>query len=138
MWVGTADGLSKYNGFTFDTFTTRDSLSDNFITSVIDDGNCLWFGHRNGGITWFDGKKFKPVNYNGRQLSSITHFAKSPDGRIWVSTLSDGLFRLEIGEIRFESNIFPDQQSIHSFAFINDNELLLGSGSGLLDRKSVV
>ena len=132
LWVGTADGLSKYNGFTFDTFTTRDSLSDNFITSVIDDGNCLWFGHRNGGITWFDGKKFKPVNYNGRQLSSITHFAKSPDGRIWVSTLSDGLFRLEIGEIRFESNIFPDQQSIHSFAFINDNELLLGSGSGLL------
>lgn len=135
LWIGTADGLSKYNGFTFKTFTIPDSLADNFITSAIDDGSCLWFGHRNGRITWFDGKKFKPVDYNGRQLSSITHFAKSPDGRIWVSTLADGLFRLERGEIRFESNIFPDHRSIHSFAFINDNELLIGSGSGLLHGK---
>jgi len=82
LWIGTADGLSKYNVFTFKTFTIPDSVADNFITSAIDDGSCLWFGHRNGRITWFDGKKFKPVNYNGRQLSSITHFAKSPDGRI--------------------------------------------------------
>ena len=136
LWIGTADGLSLYNGFEFKTFTTLDSLADNFITSAIDDGSCLWFGHRNGRITWFDGEKFHPVNYNGRQLSSITHFSKNPDGHIWVSTISDGLFRLEKGEIRFESNIFPLQKSIYSFVFMSNDELLIGSGSGLQQGKT--
>ena len=132
LWVGTADGLSKFNGFTFQTFTTLDSLADNFITSSIDEGICLWFGHMNGRITWYDGKEFRPVDYKGRELSPITHFAKSTDGRIWVSTLTDGLFRLEHGEILFESNIFPELKSINTFAFTKYNELLIGSGSGLL------
>ena len=32
LWVGTGNGLSRYNGFIFENFTTNDSLADNFIT----------------------------------------------------------------------------------------------------------
>lgn len=136
LWVGTADGLSCYNGFTIKSFTYRDSLAGNFITSAIDDGEFIWFGHRNGGITFYDGNEFKPVRSKEKHLSPVTCFGKSPDGQIWVSTLSDGLFRLIKGEIVFDSNIFSGQEPIYTFAFITDDELLFGTGTGLMHGKT--
>ena len=132
LWVGTDEGLLRYNGFIFEHYTTNDSMAYNFVTSSIRFGGGLWFGHMNGRLSFYNGKKFNPVIYPGRNLSPITHFAKSPDGEIWMSTLSDGLFKLDKDKIVFESKIFKDQQFIHSFDFLNDNELLVGTGSGLI------
>src|SRR5665648_1160805 len=40
LWIGTGDGLSRYDGFTFLNYGTIDSLADNFITCGIRDGDC--------------------------------------------------------------------------------------------------
>ncbi len=32
LWIGTGNGLSKYDGFAFKNHTVNDSLADNFIT----------------------------------------------------------------------------------------------------------
>jgi len=95
LWVGTGNGLSRYNGIVFETFTTADSLADNFITSGISEGKCAWFGHMNGGLSYFDGKKFRPSGLNLTGSGPVTHFAKDPDGEIWLSTYSDGLMRID-------------------------------------------
>lgn len=131
LWIGTGDGLSQYNGFNFTNYTTRDSLADNFVCNSITDDISIWLGHWNGRVSYYDGKKFHPVNYHGRILSRVTHFAKSPDGHMWMSTLSDGLFMLDKDKIIFESNITIEEQ-INYFDFLNDHELLIGSGSGLI------
>jgi ligand-binding sensor domain-containing protein len=70
LWVGTGDGLYRYNGFIFKPFTTSDSLADNFITSAINDGEGLWFGHMNGRLSYFNGKKFHTVNIPQSNLIS--------------------------------------------------------------------
>lgn len=131
LWVGTDNGLSKYNGFKFENFTTRDSLADNFATCSIRDGKNLWFGHPNGRLSFYDGKSFHTVSYPAKELSPITHLVKSPDGQVWISTLTNGLFKLENNKIVFENIIFKNQQPIYSFEFLSNNELLLGTGSGL-------
>jgi ligand-binding sensor domain-containing protein/serine phosphatase RsbU (regulator of sigma subunit) len=132
LWVGTGNGLSKYNGFTFENYSNSDSSADNVITCNISDGEWLWFGHYNGGLSYFNGKKYHALNIQQPNLSPITHFAKTLDGMIWVSTYSDGLFKLdkEIGVI--QHNTFKDKTIIISFEFLNDSELIVGTISGLL------
>jgi ligand-binding sensor domain-containing protein len=51
LFVGTGNGLSRYNGFIFQNFTINDSLADNFVTCGIRDGENMWFGHMNGKIS---------------------------------------------------------------------------------------
>ncbi len=132
LWVGTDNGLFRYNGFKFDKFATRDSLADNYITCGISDRESLWFGHSNGGLSYFNGKKFHAFNIQLPNVSQITHFAKSPDGRIWASTYSDGLLKLgkEAGVVKYK--MLRDHVVIISFDFLNDNELLIGTNTGLL------
>ena len=132
LWVGTENGLFRYNGFKFENYTTSDSLADNFITCGISDGECLWFGHWNGRLSYFNGKKFIAVNIPQPDLSPITHFAKSPDGQIWVSTYSDGLLKLSKDTGVIKHYLFKDQTIIISFDFLGDNELLVGTNTGLL------
>lgn len=53
IWVGTQDGLNRYDGYGFNVFRTiagdTNSLCDNFILSLAEDadGN-IWMGTRNG------------------------------------------------------------------------------------------
>ena len=45
MWFGTTDGLTRYDGNNFQTFTTDDGLSRNTIGLIFEDRNgMLWFG----------------------------------------------------------------------------------------------
>jgi ligand-binding sensor domain-containing protein/serine phosphatase RsbU (regulator of sigma subunit) len=132
LWIGTGSGLSKYNGFEFENYTVNDSLADNFITCSISSGNDLWFGHMNGRISYYHNKKFYKVNTQGKELSPVTHFARDPKGDIWFSTYEEGLFRLDAQDFSFKSKPFSDHQVIHTFEFVNDHEVLLGTGTGLM------
>jgi ligand-binding sensor domain-containing protein/serine phosphatase RsbU (regulator of sigma subunit) len=135
LWVGTGNGLYRYNGIIFETFTFVDSLTDNFITSGISDGKYTWFGHMNGGLSCFDGKKFTPYRLDLTSSSPVTHFAKSPDGRIWLSTYSDGLMRIDKANRVLKQNMSKNKVSILTFEFLNDKELLAGTNYGLLFLK---
>jgi ligand-binding sensor domain-containing protein/serine phosphatase RsbU (regulator of sigma subunit) len=132
LWIGTGSGLSQYNGFVFENYTVRDSLADDFITCGISNGTDLWFGHMNGRITFYHNQKFSKVNAQGRDLSPVTHFARDPKGNIWFSTYEEGLFRLDAHDVSIQSKPFSIHQVIHRFEFINEHEVLLGTGTGLM------
>ena len=132
LWVGTGNGLTRFNGFVFENYPASDSLAENFITCSIKDGEGLWFGHYNGGISYFDGKKNHAVNLGHLNLSPVTQFAKSPDSVTWAATYSDGLLKLDKDSGVVKHNIFNEQTIIISFDFLNDSELLVGTNSGLL------
>jgi ligand-binding sensor domain-containing protein/serine phosphatase RsbU (regulator of sigma subunit) len=132
LWIGTGSGLSKFNGFEFENFTVRDSLADNFITCGFSNGDDLWFGHMNGRISFYQGNKFRKVYVQGKDLSPVTHFARDPKGHIWFSTYGDGLFRLDAHNLSIKSKPFRDQKEIHTFEFVNDHEVIVGTGTGLI------
>ena len=132
LWIGTDNGLFRYNGLKFENYPTGDSLADNFITCSVSDGKWPWFGYSNGRVLYFNGKNFNAVNITHHDLSSITHFAKSPDDQIWASTYSDGLLKLSKDTGAVKRYHFKDQTIIISFDFLNDTELLAGTNTGLL------
>jgi len=132
LWIGTGNGLSKYDGFAFENYTVQDSLADDFITCGISNGNDLWFGHMNGRISFYDGKKFHKVNSNGKEISPVTHFDRDPKGKIWFSTYGEGLFKVDGHDPGFTPKSVGSQQVIYTFGFVNDHEVLLGTGTGLI------
>ncbi len=132
LWVGTGNGLSRFNGFTFENYTAKDSLADNFISSGIVDGKCLWFGHLNGKLSCFNGKKFHTVTNPIFIQSPMTHFAKDLDGHVWVSSYSEGLLELNKQKGVVKRDTFKAQQFVTTFEFLNEKELLVGTISGLL------
>ncbi len=59
IWIGTSDGLSKYDGYTITTYKhdadNPNSLSNNHISAITEDENGrLWLATEGGGITSFD------------------------------------------------------------------------------------
>ena len=136
LWIGTGNGLSRFNGLKFENYTTNDSLADNFITCAISDGESLWFGHMNGRISYYNGNRFSGVNDHRINVSHITHFAKCGNNNIWASTYSDGFIELEKGKGIVKHYKFKDQVVVLTFGFLDDNELIVGTDSGLLFCRS--
>ncbi len=132
LWIGTGSGLSKYNGFEFENYTSNDSLADDFITCGIRSGKDLWFGHMNGRITCYHDQKFIKVNAPGRELSPVTHLALDPGGNVWFSTYEEGLFMLDARNLSIKSKPFRRNQQISTFEFVNDHEVLIGTPNGLI------
>jgi len=131
LWVGTGDGLSRYNGFNFENYSVNDSLADNFITCSISEGESLWFGHMNGNLTYFDGREMHPFNLSKLNLSTITNFSTNPDGTVWASTFYDGLLKLDKTQNKIKQYTFNSHINIFSFSFIDANSVLVCTDSGL-------
>ena len=132
LWIGTGDGLSRFNGLNFETFTTNDSLAGDFITCSYKSEAGIWFGHRNGGITFYNGKEFNKILTADQGKSSITDIVEATDGQIWFSTQTHGLVLIK-DQFEIEPfNMIQDQIPIFSFNFLNPNEIIIGSVNGLI------
>ena len=80
-WIGTDDGLNRYDGFRFVVYKTnaagKSSVSGNIITDILEDKQgILWIATADGGLTRFDYSKspeeqFRAFKHRAGDSSSI-------------------------------------------------------------------
>ncbi len=132
IWLGTGEGLCRYNGFEFDGDFEADSLPDAFVKkSYRDSEGNLWFGHNDGSITLYDGTKFLVMNTGDKITSTINDITEDPDGRIVFATQNQGL--IIIGEdhgVEIIQEPFK-RKLISSICFTPAGQLLVGAFDGL-------
>jgi len=145
MWLGTQDGLNRFDGVNFKAYfnDVKDStsLSDNYISKIIeDDQHNLWIGTW-GGLNKYDIHTENFIRYNAGRNSSIktnlvkiTDLVQTMDHKIWIGS-NTGVHRLDpiTEDFRTYTIPYPDQ----SIRVINDiledqnGRLWVGTSNGL-------
>ncbi|TNE54191.1 MAG: hypothetical protein EP338_08490 [Bacteroidetes bacterium] len=93
LWLGTYNGLCKYDGNSFTYFSENEGLSANNITCITEDhhGN-LWMGTDGGGAMYYDGKNFYHLNQdNGLSSNVVLSITEDHQGNIWMGTGGAGV-----------------------------------------------
>jgi PAS domain S-box-containing protein len=155
LWVGTADGLSRYDGRRFRTFRhdPRDprSLGPGVVMALHEsrDG-MLWVGLNGSGLSRFDPgtETFRHYRHDPKDPLSlsqddVTDVAQDRAGALWVAT-SRGLNRFEPDREGF-TRFHPDPQDpesvggdeVTSLALDPAGALWVGTADGGLNRLSL-
>lgn len=97
IWIGTQDGLSRYDGYEFKVYRQKPfdtlSLQDNLIQAIVEDEKGdLWIGTQNGGLFKFSFKDetFSQYKFDAKNKKSLG------SNRIWYLFI-DSKKRLIIG-----------------------------------------
>ncbi|MFN8699061.1 MAG: two-component regulator propeller domain-containing protein [Flavobacteriales bacterium] len=132
LYIGTSEGLYRYDGLQFKSFTTADSLSDNLIESsfVQSDGTIL-LGHGDGTLTLIENDHLRRVILNPQVSSRITDIAADTKGKIWISSQNSGLFRKS--ESTWEKLDAPVLGDYNVYSIMpNGDYVWIGTDMGLL------
>jgi predicted outer membrane repeat protein len=118
IWIGTEDGLSRYDGYTFRRYAhdpeNLASLSHNNIQVIYEDptdsGKVLWIGTKGGGLNRFDleTERFErylhvPNDPTGLSDSDVECIFKDNRGVYWIGTQGGGLSRFDRKSGKFVS-----------------------------------
>ncbi|GEM_PF-450752 len=111
LWIATADGLNRYDGYNFKIYKNdpgdSKSLSNNFVYSLmIDKDETLWVGTV-GGLCKYDRANESFVTFlpdssrTNTSANTIIQFIQDSKNRIWLATF-DGIFKFDITTKKFE------------------------------------
>lgn len=94
LWLGTMEGLSKYDGRKFINYSIKDGLMDNQIFSILTDQQSgVWIG-TTGGINYFNGKTFRSFRLKKELTENrISAIAQDTNGYLWLATDGGGICR---------------------------------------------
>jgi len=144
MWIGTSQGVCRFDGYRFTVFKNNPddstSLKGNLIRVIFEDSKGqLWIGTEDGGLNKFDRDKetFSHFFYEGDQAPlkdvSVTSIHEDKNGSLWIGT-ENNLFRID-NESRL-TTIKPLNRPAFSEYFrvirpANKGEIWLGTNNGL-------
>jgi ligand-binding sensor domain-containing protein/two-component sensor histidine kinase len=127
VWIGTNDGLNRYDGQHFEIFRNRPSdttsISGNIITDILEDANeILWIATSDGGITKYNyrlssSQQFKQYKHNDANAASIPVNAVNclllhKNKYLWAGTSGAGAFRFDIEKEIFE---YPQPKGVTTY-----------------------
>jgi len=146
LWVGTQDGLNRYDGYRFDVmrYDPDDprSLANNNITTIFEDrAGILWVGTNDGTVHRYDrdSNDFERFRITGSRRDAgsadtsldVHEICETSDGKFWIGTDLQGIFLFDNGLGTFEPLTTVREQSINVLKEVQSNELWVGSSQGL-------
>jgi ligand-binding sensor domain-containing protein/signal transduction histidine kinase len=145
VWIGTQDGLNRFDGNEFRVFrhdpTDSGGIGDNYVMVVAPDGPNLWVGSQAGGLHYYDALTGRFTRYAARPgvagaLASnpVTALRRDSRGRLWVGSGAGRLQWLDAA-----SGVFTDVPVARQIAFgivrivreRRNGDFLIGGRGGL-------
>ena len=119
VWLGTASGVSLFNGKEFVNYTTENGLADGAVKAIhIDSLGVIWFGHVDGGVSRYIKGKIEIVL---SMSADITSFNEDDEGNLWISSFGEGVVKIDNpyveakNEVRFKQ--YKGQEGLSDVVF---------------------
>ena len=109
IWFGTSEGLIKYDGVKFNTYSFKEGLpgvNAEIWGLTIDKNGLIWVGAI-GGVSHFNGEKFIPFSLPVSKVVSpkpmlsdklVFKIIEDKNGNMWFVTDGNGIFKYRNGE----------------------------------------
>jgi signal transduction histidine kinase/ligand-binding sensor domain-containing protein/DNA-binding response OmpR family regulator len=136
IWIGTQEGLHRYDGFKMTLFqqnNSDESISANNISALLYDDEYVWAGTWDG-LNKINIHTFEVHRINTGDTRVIRALYKDSQGQIWIGT-SDGLLvhNKKTGEFRHynSSNSSLSHNTIRYFYQTSTGDMWIGTYDGL-------
>ncbi|MBN2426651.1 MAG: response regulator [Calditrichaceae bacterium] len=158
IWIGTDDGLNRFDGHTFKVYRKNPgdstSLQSNIINCLyVDSRGVLWIGTYAGGLSRYNKEKDNFYTYttsvndtNALLSNEITTITEDKYNRIWVGTVSPVLHQFNPEINGFRQYLITSSDQFHSTPspnysidrIIPDDEILwIANNSGILTALNI-
>jgi len=132
IWIGTGDGISKFDGIEFKNYTIEEGMAENFVTcSAQKQANIIWLGHNKGGISKIFNGNIKSIIPDSLLESKITDIIVDNENFVWATSQDGYLIRISPDLEIKKFDLYANQKNIYSIAGRVNNSLLIGTDDGL-------
>lgn len=139
MWIGTNDGLNRYDGHTVKHYfhvpgDTASLINNSVLVMHVDPGGRLWIGTHNG-ICYYNEQKDNFVvistetSPNGLHGFTIKNIINGPDNKLYVAA-GNTVYVYNEQNNTFKEYISVDEKEIYNFVFDENNTLWIGISLG--------
>ena len=141
LWVGTGNGLSRFDGFSFFNVQYPDSSTSRYPTVSLKDKNGrLWFGCSDGSVFFAEKSILIPVSLSNSK--SISDLLEGPDGLIYIIPQGKAVFGINPNKPEeIHQYYFSADPVMFSASFTKSGSLLVGTQENVLicklDKDSV-
>ncbi|MGM0463027.1 MAG: two-component regulator propeller domain-containing protein [Bacteroidota bacterium] len=131
IWIGTGNGLCRFDGYDFHMSYLSDSLETAFpLSSFETAGGVIYFGFNDGSVYYTDNGEMKKVP--GIDVVRVNDIVENGESEIFIISQSKGIYLFDPSnpeEAKSLNN--PVDEFLYSAAFTSDGNMLLGTQNGL-------
>ncbi|MDA3928287.1 MAG: response regulator [Prolixibacteraceae bacterium] len=138
LWIGTLDGVNRYNGYQFDVFKPNRALQNNLVGNYVMSMGVgfkgdMWMITRGSGLNYFHAETqqfhlISPEYFESFNLENVNNIVQSNDSLLWMNSNSNlGLW--EIGSNNFQT--FYAKSAIKGIRKVNGNSVMIFGDFGI-------